>query len=71
MQDQLAGADCVELNALPAAFCMFLSVSGLLLAVERLYATMNYAKYEYENFTRVIERIFLVMVRPREGRQFQ
>ncbi|KAI6224602.1 Serpentine receptor class alpha/beta-14 [Aphelenchoides besseyi] len=51
---------CLEMNALPVSFCAFLSFSGILLAVERLYATLNYQKYEFENLTPVLNRLFLL-----------
>ncbi|KAI6175635.1 Serpentine receptor class alpha/beta-14 [Aphelenchoides bicaudatus] len=57
--DDIDTSDCFDLNSLPSVFCIFLSFSGILLAIERLYATMNYAKYEYENFTKVLNRIYL------------
>ncbi|KAI6222465.1 Serpentine receptor class alpha/beta-14 [Aphelenchoides fujianensis] len=54
-------AACLELNPLPAAFCGFLSISGIVLAIERLYATLNFAQYENENFTRFLDYFFKFM----------
>ncbi|KAI6228888.1 Serpentine receptor class alpha/beta-14 [Aphelenchoides fujianensis] len=54
-------AACLELNPLPVAFCGFLSISGIVLAIERLYATLNFAQYENENFTRFLDYFFKFM----------
>uniref|UniRef100_A0A915DDT0 Uncharacterized protein n=1 Tax=Ditylenchus dipsaci TaxID=166011 RepID=A0A915DDT0_9BILA len=48
----------MDLNALPAVFCACLGVGSLVLCMERLYATLNYAKYEYEDFSNFLARFF-------------
>jgi hypothetical protein len=54
--------NCLDLSPLPSIFCTFISIGGLLISLERLYATLNYTKYEYENFVSIINKIFVVIV---------
>lgn len=61
--DNTDAADCLELNPLPSVFCAFLSISGVLLTIERLFSTINYTKYEHEDFTTTLNRIFTALVR--------
>ncbi|CAD5227367.1 unnamed protein product [Bursaphelenchus xylophilus] len=61
IDDDVEYKTCSELNVLPVPFCVFITVSGVIMCVERLYATFNYAKYEYENYSWVFDRIFMVM----------
>ena len=51
-----------KLSALSTGVCIFLSIALMLLATERLYATLNYAKYEYEDISSALNRFFIVLV---------
>ncbi|KAL7077144.1 hypothetical protein ACQ4LE_003625 [Meloidogyne hapla] len=52
---------CPQFNALPANFCAFLCINGLLICMERLYATFNFTKYENENFELLLRRLFVIL----------
>ncbi|KAI1732749.1 serpentine type 7TM GPCR receptor class ab chemoreceptor domain-containing protein [Ditylenchus destructor] len=52
---------CYDLNVMPTAFCAFISVAGIVLCMERLYATFNYTKYEYEDFAPFLTKLFIIM----------
>ncbi|KAI1726270.1 serpentine type 7TM GPCR receptor class ab chemoreceptor domain-containing protein [Ditylenchus destructor] len=54
--------NCYDLNVMPTAFCAFISVAGIILCMERLYATFNYTKYEYEDFAPFLTKLFILMV---------
>ncbi|CAD5221183.1 unnamed protein product [Bursaphelenchus okinawaensis] len=60
-RSQYEDSTCSELNVLPVPFCVFITLSGIVMCVERLYATFAYAIYEYENYTWLYDRVFLVM----------
>uniref|UniRef100_A0A183CA38 G_PROTEIN_RECEP_F1_2 domain-containing protein n=1 Tax=Globodera pallida TaxID=36090 RepID=A0A183CA38_GLOPA len=49
---------CVPYNEIPALFCAFICVSGILICMERLYASLRYVKYENECFEPFLSHVF-------------
>ncbi|KAH7718535.1 Protein Y41D4B.1 [Aphelenchoides avenae] len=54
-------ASCPDLDVFPAHFCFFVGFCGIVLSVERLYATLNYSSYENEDLSWLLRRIFCLM----------
>ncbi|KAH7702884.1 Protein Y41D4B.1 [Aphelenchoides avenae] len=52
---------CPDLDVFPAHFCFFVGFCGIVLSIERLYATLNYSSYENEDLSWLLRRIFCLM----------
>ncbi|KAF7630804.1 hypothetical protein Mgra_00008904 [Meloidogyne graminicola] len=52
---------CSSHNQFPAPFCAFLCINGVFICMERLYATFNFSKYENENFSYFLAKIYAVL----------
>uniref|UniRef100_A0A914DJ09 Uncharacterized protein n=1 Tax=Acrobeloides nanus TaxID=290746 RepID=A0A914DJ09_9BILA len=53
--------ECLEFSIIPTFICAIITISGIILATERLYATLNFAKYEYEDITWILKKFFALM----------
>lgn len=56
-------AECYLRDSISPAIAIAIVMSGLCIAIERLYATLNFAVYEYQEMSYVVSTACLVTVR--------